>query len=116
MRDDHSRANAQLTSIAKGQGFTLPTEVGARNRSELRYLQSLNGHTFDSRYLAAQLQAHQAAIALFKHEVADGTNRYLVSFAHRTLPTLEQHLYIDGRDVAAVDRRVGMAPLMTAAH
>lgn len=39
---------------------------------------------------------------------SNGKNRYLVAFAKRTLPMLERHLYIDRREVAAVNRPVAV--------
>lgn len=105
MQTDHSKANAQLMMIANAQGFALPSGIGAKNGMQLSKLKSESGATFDTDYLNGQLTAHEQAVALFRSESKDGTNAAVAAFAKQTLPTLEAHLAMDERDVAALGSR-----------
>ena len=94
---DHTQANNQLMSIAKGADIMVPMMVDTKHMAIHTMLTGLSGASFDAKYLSTEKTGHEQTIALFKTEAADGTDPQLKSFASTTLPTLQQHLtMIDG--------------------
>jgi putative membrane protein len=82
---DHQAANAKLKALAERKKLSLSTSPAPTPPAP-------TAGDFDSQYIAAQIKAHQAAIALFKSEVDGGRDTDLKGFATETLPTLEKHL------------------------
>ena len=83
---DHTAANAKLKSLAEKKSLPLATSAAPPNAP------ASTGGDFDAKYVAAQIKAHESAIALFKAEAQDGRDTDLREFASSTLPTLEHHL------------------------
>jgi putative membrane protein len=98
MNADHSKANAELTSIVEAKGLQPPTGVGAHNAALISRLEGESGATFDADYLKSQLPAHRKVLALFKSEAATGNDPELMAFAKQTIPVLEHHIAMDRRD------------------
>jgi putative membrane protein len=92
MVDDHTKAAAQLTSIAGGENITLPTTESSADQKDTDALTKLNGAAFDKQYIQGQRKAHHAAVALFTKESKSGKDDQLKTFANQTLPTLQDHL------------------------
>jgi len=91
--DDHTKANEQLTGIAKKDGIAVPTALTAEQKAMAGKLSAKSGAAFDRAYIAGMVKDHEKAVALFKTAAADGQiNADLRAFAKDTLPTLEQHL------------------------
>ncbi len=107
MNADHSKANAQLATIMKGDGLMAPSSVGPKNEALMGKLQALNGPAFDAMYLKSQLPAHRKVLSLFKMEAANGSDTSLVAFAKQTIPVIAAHISMDRRDIAKVGM-VGM--------
>ena len=82
---DHTAANAKLKSLAESKGLPLATSAAPADAPA-------SSGDFDAEYVAAQIKAHESAIALFKAEAQDGRDTGLREFASSTLPTLEHHL------------------------
>jgi putative membrane protein len=81
---DHEAANARLTALAGQKNLPVATAPAPSPAAK--------GGDFDSAYVAAQIEAHEKAIALFKGQVQNGRDNDLRAFAAETLPTLEKHL------------------------
>jgi len=92
MVTDHSMANAQLAAIAHAEGIALPAGPAAADQATMAKQRALSGAAFDSSYLKGQATAHEMTIALFKKEIATGSDPRLVAFAKKTLPTIQSHL------------------------
>jgi putative membrane protein len=92
MVTDHSKANAQLASIAKEKGVALPKQEDVQHAAVSAKLKTLSGASFDNYYLATELQGHELTIAAFKAEASTGSDPDLKAFANATLPTLQMHL------------------------
>jgi len=93
MLDHHGRAMGDLAE-ALGEGAALlPSEPSAEQTATLEQMRSLEGTEFDEAYLAHQLEAHQAAIAVYEggEQVSD---ERVATYARSTLPTLRAHLEI----------------------
>jgi putative membrane protein len=91
MVNDHGKANAELKSLAGKEGLTLPTGLDEVHAALVKTLATA-GDEFDAAYSKAQLDAHEAAVALFESYASDGENKELQKFAVQTLPTLHGHL------------------------
>jgi len=101
MVTDHSKANAQLASIARSESIDVPTAMSAGDDLAMAKLKLLAGPPFGLAYVNAQLTAHQQAILLFKEEISGGSDARVVAFAKATLPTLEHHLMLVKQALAA---------------
>jgi putative membrane protein len=92
MVTDHTAANKKLMMIAKAEALTLPLGPSDADHAMLAKHESLSGAAFNSAYLHGQTAAHEQTIAIFKKEIASGSDPKLVAFAKMTLPTIESHL------------------------
>ena len=89
---DHTKANAELKSIAAKQKITLPTEIGPRHRSTIDELNRLAGADFDREYVQAMVDDHEADVQLFEDQAEDESDQQAKAFAAKTLPVLRKHL------------------------
>jgi putative membrane protein len=92
MVKDHSAANDKLQSLAASKNISLPTSASVGEMATKAKLDVLSGDTFDKSYIKSQTSDHQAAVALFKKEIASGQDPDAKAFASATLPTLQMHL------------------------
>lgn len=92
MVKDHSTANQKLWKIAGTQNVKLPTTPSVEQVAAGERLKLLSGDSFDKAYIKNQLQAHRDTVALFKKEIASGTDPQAKEFATATLPTVQSHL------------------------
>ena len=90
MVDDHGKANAELSSIAKAKGIDAPKELDAEHQAMLDTLSAKSGADFDREYSHHMNMDHSKAIALFE-SASKSSDPDLASFAKKTLPTLKQH-------------------------
>jgi putative membrane protein len=89
---DHSKANAELKSIAQKDGYTLSNQPTQEQEANIAKLRGLHGKEFDTAYAAMMVKDHREAVALFQSESTSGNEGDLKSFAMQTLPTLQHHL------------------------
>jgi putative membrane protein len=92
MVKDHSAANDKLASIASSAGVSLPATSSVGQMATKAKLEVLRGDKFDKAYIKDQLKAHQDTVALFKNEIASGSDAQAKSFASDTLPKVQAHL------------------------
>src|SRR5262249_13640263 len=95
---DHTKANAQLKSIAKQQGMELPNAPSDEDIARMKELGAKAGDEFDNAYIQQEVKDHESAVQLFTQESDSGQNAQVKSFATATLPTLHEH----GRMVKAL--------------
>lgn len=91
MVDDHSMSQGILDSIAATLSVNLPAGPDSMHMMQLQQLSMLEGHVFDSVYLAMQANDHQAAIDLYNREAAQGAHYGLRQYAEKQLPVLHKH-------------------------
>ncbi|WP_261663994.1 DUF4142 domain-containing protein [Deinococcus sp. Marseille-Q6407] len=90
---DHTDASNKLKDRAGKLNIALPTTLDAAKLADLQALQVKQGAAFDRVYVAAQINAHNDAIELFKGYLGQtGTNGTLRTHADETLPYLTHHL------------------------
>jgi putative membrane protein len=90
MVTDHSKANAELASIASSKGIVTPTKPDAEHQAMLDKMASKTGAEFDREYSQHMKMDHSKAIALFEGG-SKSTDQDLAGFAKKTLPTLKEH-------------------------
>ena len=91
MVQDHSKANQKLKDIAQENNVSLPQELDAKHRRTVDELSSLEGESFDRRYMDKMVEDHKKDIDTFQKEVQQGQHPEVTQFASETLDTLQQH-------------------------
>ena len=81
----HSKADAELTKIAKGLGYPVPKDAGVANMATYKMLSGLSGAAFDKAYLAVLVGGHEQTTVLLQHEVEHGKVASLKTFASKIL-------------------------------
>ncbi len=107
MVKDHSEANTQLLSLARELNITVPNgtlpESGQSEQSPLPQGSPPQSRPSNSvspkKYFETQVADHEKVIALFKNEIASGSNARVKAYAQKTLPVLETHLALAQKDL-----------------
>ncbi|MGN6329611.1 MAG: DUF4142 domain-containing protein [Rhodanobacter sp.] len=102
--DDHTRANAQLKTIADSEQIALPAPADAA-RDEAARLRALDGSAFDQAWAKTMVGDHEKAVKLFSNEAAASGDSRLRQFAQATLPALRAHLQSAKQLTAISDAR-----------
>lgn len=92
MVDDHSKANAELMSLASRKGITLPTALDAKHQAEITKITRMTGADFDRAYIKMMLSDHKKDVSEFEKQSTKGADADIKAFAGTTLPTLQEHL------------------------
>jgi putative membrane protein len=90
--DDHSKANDQLTALAKQKNIDVPAELTGKPASAFKRLSNLSGPDFDREYMKLMLDDHKKEVSGFRRQSEKSEDADLKAFAMETLPTLEAHL------------------------
>lgn len=97
MITDHTKANAELTALAKKYDIKVPDDTTLVKQAKEKIL-DLRDESFDAAYANNQVKAHEETIARFKKEADTVTDdkvkgaTELKGFAQKMLPALEKHL------------------------
>jgi putative membrane protein len=92
MVTDHSKANAELMSIAKTKNLTLPAGLDAEHQAKSDSLSKLSGKDFDEAYVNTMIDGHKRTLALMQSEANNGKDTELRAFAAKTAPVVQMHL------------------------
>jgi len=92
MVDDHGKANDELKSLASKKGWTLPTDISAKDQATYDRLSKMSGAQFDREYMSDMVKDHKTDVSEFQREADRGTDSELKAWAAKTLPTLQEHL------------------------
>jgi len=90
MVTDHTKANAELGTIAKQQGLEVPNQLDGEHNTILHAVGTKPPSEFDAEYAKHMLQAHDAAVTLFE-DASALRDKQIAGFAKKTLPTLHKH-------------------------
>ena len=88
---EHGEAYADLQQTAKGMGASVPSEPDSKHKKAATKLEKMSGTSFDKAFIKGQIKDHQATIALFEKEIAEGTNPELKAYAQKWLPGIKEH-------------------------
>jgi putative membrane protein len=90
MVKDHSKANADLASLAESKNLKVPAKLDVKHRAMVDALKLRSGASFDAAYAKHMAADHNKAISLFTKE-STSADADLSAFAKKTLPTLKEH-------------------------
>jgi putative membrane protein len=88
---DHTKANTELTAIATEAGIETPKTLDVDHQKIHDQLHTMHGKAFDQQYMLVMADDHDQAVKLFRQEDSLGRDSRLKQFAHKTLPTIEEH-------------------------
>lgn len=95
MVDDHTKALADVTTLAQNKGVTLPSGPDAKHKAMAARLARLKGDKFDHAYMAqAGVADHQKVHSTLKKDEARAKDPDVKALAAKMLPTVEQHLLV----------------------
>ena len=80
---DHTKANNELTALAKRKGVTLDTKHD---------MDKIDDDDFDKDWLSMMVKDHEKDIAAFEKQAKNGTDGDVKNFANKTTPVLKKHL------------------------
>jgi putative membrane protein len=93
MIDDHTKALADVTSLAQTKGITLPTEPDAKHKAMAAKLNKMEGDAFDRAYMKqAGVDDHSKVHAMLKKDSTRAKDPEVKALAEKMMPTVEQHL------------------------
>jgi putative membrane protein len=91
MVTDHTKANAELKTLAARKNVTLPTGLDSSHQSVMERLNGLTGAEFDRAYVEAMVEDHEDTVELFEAN-ADDADADIKAFAAKNLPVVKGHL------------------------
>jgi len=91
MITDHTKANDELKVVAQKKGLTVPTDVSSEQQKTYDDLAKLSGAEFDKAYMDTMVKDHDEDVAVFQKQAKSGKDKDIKNFAHKVLPTLENH-------------------------
>ncbi len=92
MITDHSRAGAELKTIAANKNIQLPADVDSSQKSTMDRLSKLSGAEFDKEYMSEMVNDHEADAKEFQTQANEGNDADIKRFAAKTLPLIQEHL------------------------
>jgi putative membrane protein len=87
---DHTKANAELSALAKRKNLEVPTDLDDKHATLLHAVGTKPPSEFDTEYAKHMVEAHEAAVTLFSDASAVG-DKDISGVAKKTLVTLHQH-------------------------
>ncbi|MCD8539105.1 MAG: DUF4142 domain-containing protein [Leadbetterella sp.] len=90
---DHQKANNELEKLLKRKGYTdLPDGPSVLAKEHHERIGNLSGAEFDKAFARQMVEDHEKTINVFLRQIEKGEDKQLVSWARKTLPTLQNHL------------------------
>lgn len=88
---EHGVAQKDLKAVAQLHTVSLPAQTDPMHKAEYRRLSRLSGTAFDKAYMKGQVRDHNATVALFNKELANGNETHVRSYAAKYLPGIQNH-------------------------
>jgi len=88
---DHTKANEELTRIAKDAGISVPDKPDSAHEEKVKHFHD-GAKDFDKEFVHHMVESHTKGVDLFTKASKELKNEKLRSFAEKTLPTLKEHL------------------------
>lgn len=104
MVTDHSKANEELTSIARPKGLAVPMQLDAEHAKVVQELKGKSAGELDAAYAKHMVMDHDKAVALFQANSTNG-DAEIAAFARKTLPTLQEHKRLANELDARVNKK-----------
>jgi putative membrane protein len=90
MVQDHTKANAELSALAKRKNLDVPTSLDDKHATMVHAVSTKPPSEFDGEYSRQMVDAHDAAATLFADGQAVG-DKDIAGFAKKTLVTIHRH-------------------------
>lgn len=91
--DDHTKAQSELTALARAKRAQLPTETDDKHKKLMQKLSGLQGDAFDREFIAMTgMEDHQNTRKLLEKVSSQATDADLRTLAQKMLPTIDQHM------------------------
>ena len=103
MIEDHAAANKDLRALAVKKNVEVADDAELLSKAKAYVLKQRDGESFDAAYVNNQIDAHKAAIKLFK-DASSSTDEDVRRLAATSLPKLEHHLHEAEALVAVIAR------------
>lgn len=91
---DYTDVNRDLKELVKKHDLPMSSDDQIASKAKALMLQVPEGADFDAAYIANQVNAQEAAIALYKQEANNSDSPELKAFAQKYLPKLESNLTV----------------------
>ncbi len=92
MEDAHTKAMADLTSLAGMKSISLPTSPTEDVKDVFERLSGKTGLEFDKDYCDRMVQSHKAAVDRFERAANNAQDADIKAWASKMLPDLRAHL------------------------
>ncbi|HET6576492.1 MAG TPA: DUF4142 domain-containing protein [Fimbriiglobus sp.] len=89
---EHTKANEELSKIAKAANIPVPTRPGAEEQRHVDMIRDYKGADFDRVFVKHMIDGHEMGVKLFTKATKELKNEKLQDFAEKTLPALKDHL------------------------
>lgn len=93
MVDDHTKAMAALTELAKAKMIAIPTTATENAMDAYKKLNGEPAKDFDKDYSDMMVSGHKDAIAMFEKASVECKDADIKAWATATIPTLKAHLH-----------------------
>ncbi|RYU80077.1 DUF4142 domain-containing protein [Hymenobacter persicinus] len=102
---DHTKANAELKSIAAAKNVTLPAALGDDHAKVYKDVTEEKGADLDKEYLKEMVKDHEEDVKEFTEASVKAADPTLKAFATKQVPVLQHHLEMAQQMYAAVKDR-----------
>jgi putative membrane protein len=109
MQTEHTTAQQELQTLANDfNNVEWPEDMDAAHEQLYQQLSTMEGHAFDSMYIATQVNDHTMTLQVFETEISDGENQRVTSYANKYRPHIEHHLELaDSIKAVVIDQDDG---------
>ena len=91
MITDHSKANAELKTLAASKNITLPSAPNEEKQKAAADLGAKSGTDFDKAYISQMKKDHNETVKLFEDAQKEVKDAELKAFIDKTLPVIKAH-------------------------
>jgi putative membrane protein len=98
---DHTKLDAAVRETAEALGVELPSAPNEKQRAVADRYEATSGEAFDALFVSTQMEAHMAAMALGRTELARGSDAQAKKTAQDAAPVIASHH--DALEAAARD-------------
>ena len=92
MITDHSKANDELSQVAKNHNIDFPPAPPAADVEMSKTLLDLKGEAFDKKYMGEAVTGHTNDLAAYKKAKGEVKDHLLVAYVNETEPKVAAHL------------------------
>jgi putative membrane protein len=92
MTDDHSKANAELKSLAAEKKISLPGKLSDKSQKMYDWFTKKQGADFDKAYMKCMVRDHKMDVCEFEKEAKKAKDADLQKWASAKVPVLKSHL------------------------